>query len=73
MVKRFMRKEVREFCGHFPMFRLQEMDLDLAADLKNTHLGRTRLGNYNRIGQNAHGLTLMILIVLLAVSLWIQN
>lgn len=43
MVKRFMRKEVREFCGHFPMFRLQEMDLDLAADLKKTHLGRTRL------------------------------
>ena len=55
------------------MFRLQEMDLDLAADLKNTHLGRTRLGNYNRIGRNAHGWTLMILIMLLAVSLWIQN
>lgn len=42
------------------MFRLQEMDLDLAADLKNTHLGRTRLGNYNRIGRNAHEWTLMI-------------
>ena len=42
------------------MFRLQEMDLDLAADLKKTHLGRTRLGNYNRIGRNAHGLSLMI-------------
>ena len=55
MVKRFMRKEVQEFCGHFPMFRLQEMDLDLAADVKKTHLGRTRLGNYNRIGRNAHG------------------
>lgn len=42
------------------MFRLQEMDLDLAADLKKTHLGRTRLGNYNRIGRNAHEWTLMI-------------
>ena len=55
MVKRFMKKEVQEFCGHFPMFRLQEVDLDLVADLQNTHLGRTRLGNYNRIGRKTHG------------------
>ena len=40
------------------MFRLQEFDMDVAADLKDTHLGRTRLGNYYRIERKkAHGWT----------------
>lgn len=41
--KTLLRQEVQDFCGQFPAFQLQEVDLNSATGLDNTNVGRTRL------------------------------
>ena len=43
---RFLRKEVQEFCGQFPIFRYQELDKDQFASLKNITNGHSGSGTF---------------------------
>lgn len=49
--KTLLRKEVQEFCGHFPVIRLQEVDLSSAAVGigKEKTFARSRLGKYQTL------------------------
>ena len=46
--KTLLRQEVQEFCGQFPVFRLQEVNLGSAAAGFRHDVKRTRFGKYLR-------------------------
>lgn len=41
--KTLLRQEVQEFCGEFPVFRLQEVDKNIGFG-REVDVGRSRLG-----------------------------
>ena len=46
--KTLLRQEVQDFCGQFPVFRLQEVDLSSAAAGFRNGVARARFGKYLR-------------------------